>query len=145
MFLYIPQIVLLRAAASANLDVRPGPEHAVMMVMVLGKIVGQHFAVEAPQGMDVARPAAAGVLCRDFLVGDHAMVVDEHRLLRSVSRSEAGLSSENANAAGAPGPAGDDSRRKRRGLAASSAGGISTTIRPPSRCLVPSAAIFATV
>ena len=52
-----------------------------MMVMVFGEIVGQHFAVEAPQGMNVARPAAASVFCRDLLVGDHAIVVDEHWFL----------------------------------------------------------------
>ena len=49
-----------------------------MMKVVRRKIIGQHFTVEAVEGMDVTAPRAVG---RNALPADDSMIVNEHGAL----------------------------------------------------------------
>ena len=72
-----PQIVLL----PVHRHVRPRPKRTVVMIVVLGKVIGQHFAVQAPDRVQVAGAESPPVVFGDVLAGDRAVIVGQHRLV----------------------------------------------------------------
>ena len=77
--LFVPEVVF----AVADLRVRPAPEQSVMMEVVFGMIVGQDFAVESVNRVDVAGTFASAVAVAEFdvvvVVNEDCFVAVEHR------------------------------------------------------------------
>ncbi len=80
-----PKIVLL----IANPHMGPGPKNAVVMVMVFGKVVGDHLAARTPDRMNRTASTPARIVLGNPPVGDLCVVVSEYGViaLREAKRS----------------------------------------------------------
>ena len=57
--------------------VRPGPEQTPVVVVVLGKIIGEHLAIQSINRVQVG---ATRAISRDAFLPDYPVIVDENRL-----------------------------------------------------------------